>query len=279
MLIGLIVCTAVIWRQTGFARKESLRLDSDQMLLIQARCGQDAFETEAAALPGVAGMACSTMAPLYNTFATAARMPRGGQTTVYSNEVGFGFMFAPNYHSARKHAAPVRKEMGVRTLFNILGPLTNPAGARQQLMGVFHPDLVGIQARVLQRLGSKRVLVVHGEDGMDEITISGNTLVAELKDGVVTEYIVHPSQFGLSTATQQEISVDSVQASRDMLLDVLDNRPGAARDIVLMNAGAAIYLAGMADTLPHGVTKAAEIIASGAAKNKLEQLIHISNAA
>ncbi|HEY6093448.1 MAG TPA: anthranilate phosphoribosyltransferase [Gallionellaceae bacterium] len=195
------------------------------------------------------------------------------------NEVGFGFMFAPNYHSAMKHAAPVRKELGVRTLFNILGPLTNPAGARQQLMGVFHPDLVGIQARVLQRLGSKRVLVVHGEDGMDEITISGNTLVAELKDGVVTEYIVHPSQFGLSTATQQEISVDSVQASRDMLLDVLDNRPGAARDIVLMNAGAAIYLAGMADTLPHGVTKAAEIIASGAAKNKLEQLIHISNAA
>src|SRR5512139_1132670 len=200
------------------------------------------------------------------------------QTAKCISEVGFGFMFAPNYHSAMKHAAPVRKELGVRTLFNMLGPLTNPAGAKQQLMGVFHPDLVGIQARVLQRLGSKRVLVVHGEDGMDEITISGNTLVAELKDGIVTEYTVHPSQFGLATATQQEISVDSVQASRDMLLGVLNNQPGPARDIVLMNAGAAIYLAGLADTLPHGVKKAAEIIASGAAKNKLEQLIHISNA-
>ncbi|HEU0283318.1 MAG TPA: anthranilate phosphoribosyltransferase [Gallionella sp.] len=201
------------------------------------------------------------------------------QTAKCINEAGFGFMFAPNYHSAMKHAAPVRKELGVRTLFNILGPLTNPAGAKQQLMGVFHPDLVGIQARVLQRLGSKRVLVVHGEDGMDEITISGNTLVAELKDGEVREYIVHPSQFGLSTATQQDISVDSVQASRDMLLGVLNNQHGPARDIVLMNAGAAIYLAGLADTLPHGVKKAVEIIASGAAKNKLEQLIHISNAA
>ncbi len=201
------------------------------------------------------------------------------QTTKCITEVGFGFMFAPNYHSAMKHAAPVRKELGVRTLFNILGPLTNPAGAKQQLMGVFHADLVGIQARVLQRLGSKRVLVVHGEDGMDEITISGNTQVAELKDGIVTEYIVHPSQFGLPTATLQEISVDSVQASRDMLLDVLDNKVGPARDIVLMNAGAAIYLAGLADTLPHGVKKAAEIVASGAAKNKLEQLIQISNAA
>jgi anthranilate phosphoribosyltransferase len=200
------------------------------------------------------------------------------QTAKCINEVGFGFMFAPNYHSAMKHAAPVRKELGVRTLFNILGPLTNPAGAKQQLMGVFHPDLVGIQARVLQRLGSKRVLVVHGEDGMDEITISGNTLVAELKDGEVREYTVHPSQFGLATATLQEISVDSVQASRDMLLAVLNNQPGPARDIVLMNAGAAIYLAGLADTLPHGVKKAAEIIASAAAKNKLEQLIHISNA-
>ncbi|HEU0282686.1 MAG TPA: anthranilate phosphoribosyltransferase [Gallionella sp.] len=201
------------------------------------------------------------------------------QTAKCINEAGFGFMFAPNYHSAMKHAAPVRKELGVRTLFNILGPLTNPAGAKQQLMGVFHPDLVGIQARVLQRLGSKRVLVVHGEDGMDEITISGNTQVAELKDGIVTEYTVHPSQFGLATASLQEISVDSVHASRDMLLGVLNNQAGPARDIVLMNAGAAIYLAGLADTLPHGVKKAAEIVASGAAKNKLEQLIHISNAA
>jgi anthranilate phosphoribosyltransferase len=199
------------------------------------------------------------------------------QTARCIGDAGFGFMFAPNYHSAMKHAAPVRKELGVRTLFNILGPLTNPAGARQQLMGVFHADLVGIQARVLQRLGSRRVLVVHGADGMDEITISGNTMVAELKDGEVREYTVHPSQFGLSTATLQEISVANVQESRDMLLGVLDNKPGAARDIVMMNAGAAIYLAGLSDTLPDGVKKAAMILESGAAKQKLQQLVKISN--
>lgn len=199
------------------------------------------------------------------------------QTARCIEEAGFGFMFAPNYHSAMKHAAPVRKELGVRTLFNILGPLTNPAGAKQQLMGVFHADLVGIQARVLQRLGSRRVLVVHGSDGMDEITISGNTMVAELKDGEVHEYTVHPSQFGLSTATLQDISVANVQESRDMLLGVLDNKPGAARDIVMMNAGAAIYLAGLSDTLPGGVKKAAMILESGAAKQKLQQLVQVSN--
>ncbi|MFH0934640.1 MAG: anthranilate phosphoribosyltransferase, partial [Pseudomonadota bacterium] len=179
------------------------------------------------------------------------------------NEVGFGFMFAPNYHSAMKHAAPVRKELGVRTLFNILGPLTNPAGAKQQLLGVFHPDLVGIQARVLQRLGSKRVMVVHGADGLDEITLTGDTMVAELKDGEVREYTVHPKQFGLSTAALEDIQATNVQASRDMILDVLDNLPGPALDIVLMNAGASVYLAGLADTLENGVKKAAEVIASG----------------
>ncbi len=195
------------------------------------------------------------------------------------NEAGFGFMFAPNYHSAMKHAAPVRKELGVRTLFNILGPLTNPAGAKQQVMGVFHPDLVGIQARVLQRLGSKRVMVVHGADGLDEITISGNTAIAELKDGEVREYTIHPQQFGLSIAALDKISVANVEESRKMLLSVLDNQPGAARDIVLLNAGATIYVAGLSDTLEAGVKKAAEMLASGAAKNKLEQLIQISNAA
>ena len=200
------------------------------------------------------------------------------QTARCINEAGFGFMFAPNYHSAMKHAAPVRKELGVRTLFNILGPLTNPAGAKQQLMGVFHSDLVGIQARVLQRLGSRRVMVVHGADGMDEITMTGNTMVAELKDGEVREYTVHPSQFGLATSTLQEISVANVQESRDMLLAVLDNKPGAARDIVMMNAGAAIYLAGLSDTLPNGVKKAAQMLESGAARQKLEQLKQISNA-
>jgi anthranilate phosphoribosyltransferase len=200
------------------------------------------------------------------------------QTVRCIEEVGFGFMFAPNYHSAMKHAAPVRKELGIRTLFNILGPLTNPAGAKQQLMGVFHPDLVGIQARVLQRLGSKRVMVVHGEDGLDEITITGNTQVAELKDGEVHEYTIHPEEFGLSTATLEDINATSVQASRDMILDVLDNRPGPALDIVLLNAGATIYLAGLADTLENGVGKAAEAIASGAAKDKLAQLVRVSNA-
>jgi anthranilate phosphoribosyltransferase len=200
------------------------------------------------------------------------------QTAKCISEVGFGFMFAPNYHSAMKHAAPVRKELGVRTLFNILGPLTNPAGAKQQLLGVFHPDLVGIQARVLQRLGSQRVMVVHGTDGLDEITLTGDTMVAELKDGEVREYTVHPKQFGLSTASLEDIQATSVQASRDMILDVLDNRPGPALDIVLMNAGASIYLAGLSDTLENGVKKAAEVIASGAAKAKLAQLVQASKA-
>ncbi len=199
------------------------------------------------------------------------------QTVLCINQVGFGFMFAPNYHNAMKHAAPVRKELGIRTLFNILGPLTNPAGARQQLMGVFHADLVGIQARVLQRLGSRRVLIVHGEDGMDEITLSGNTLVAELKDGEVREYTVHPQQFGLNTADLSTISVASVQDSRDMLLGVLNNQPGPARDIVQLNAGAAIYVAGKAPSLAEGVVHAGELLASGAAKARLDHLIEISN--
>lgn len=199
------------------------------------------------------------------------------QTARCIDEVGFGFMFAPNYHSAMKHAAPVRRELGIRTLFNILGPLTNPAGARQQVMGVFHPDLVGIQARVLQRLGSRRVLVVHGEDGLDEITLSGNTTVAELRDGEVREYTLNPQQFGLGIASLQDISVANVEESRAMLLSVLDNKPGAARDIVLLNAGAAIYVAGLSDTLGNGVKKAAEAIAGGAAKEKLQQLVKVSN--
>ena len=199
------------------------------------------------------------------------------QTVLCMNQVGFGFMFAPNYHNAMKHAAPVRKELGIRTLFNILGPLTNPAGARQQLMGVFHADLVGIQARVLQRLGSRRVMIVHGEDGMDEITLSGNTLVAELKDGEVHEYTVHPQQFGLNTADLSTISVASVQDSRDMLLGVLNNQPGPARDIVQLNAGAAIYVAGKAPSLAEGIARAGELLASGAAKARLDQLIEISN--
>ena len=193
------------------------------------------------------------------------------------DQIGIGFMFAPNFHGAMKYAAPVRKELGVRTLFNVLGPLTNPAGADNQVMGVFHPDLVGIQARVLQRLGSHHVLVVNGSDGLDEITISGPTNIGELKDGQVSEYTIAPEEFGLQSAPLETIRVVTVDEAKAMLLGVLENRPGPARDIVLLNAGAAIYAAGLADTLAHGVKTAAATIASGAAKNKLAQLIQISN--
>jgi len=193
------------------------------------------------------------------------------------DQIGIGFMFAPNFHGAMKYAAPVRRELGVRTLFNVLGPLTNPAGADNQVMGVFHPDLVGIQARVLQRLGSRHVLVVNGSDGLDEITISGPSNIAELKDGEVREYTVQPQDFGLKTAPLDSIRVANVDDAKAMLLGVLDNLPGAARDIVLLNAGAAIYVAGLSATLAEGVKKAAEVIASGAAKHKLAQLIRLSH--
>jgi anthranilate phosphoribosyltransferase len=187
-------------------------------------------------------------------------------------EVGLGFMFAPNYHSAMKHAAPVRKELGVRTLFNILGPLTNPAGAPNQVMGVFHPDLVGIQVRVLQRLGSERALTVFGREGLDEISISGETLVGELRDGEVREYVVSPEQFGLSTHDIRALQVATVEESRDRILKVLNNQAGAERDVVALNAGAAIYAAGVADSLADGVEQAQASMASGAALAKLEAL-------
>jgi anthranilate phosphoribosyltransferase len=193
------------------------------------------------------------------------------------DQIGIGFMFAPNFHGAMKYAAPVRKELGVRTMFNVLGPLTNPAGAENQVLGVFHPDLVGIQARVLQRLGSRHVLVVNGSDGLDEITISGATNVAELKNGQVSEYTVTPEQFGLQSAPLDSIKVANAADAKAMLLSVLENKAGPARDIVLLNAGAAIYVAGLADTLALGVKKAAETIASGAAKSKLTELVQISN--
>jgi anthranilate phosphoribosyltransferase len=195
------------------------------------------------------------------------------------DEIGIGFMFAPNFHGAMKYAAPVRRELGVRTLFNVLGPLTNPAGAENQVMGVFHHDLVGIQARVLQRLGSRHVLVVNGCDGLDEITISGHTNIAELKNGEVQEYTVQPQDYGLQPASLENIRVTNIDDAKAMLLSVLDNKPGAARDIVQLNAGAAIYVAGLSTSLAEGVKKAAEVIASGAAKHKLAQLIAISHAA
>lgn len=193
------------------------------------------------------------------------------------DEIGIGFMFAPNFHGAMKYAAPVRRELGVRTLFNVLGPLTNPAGADNQVLGVFHQDLVGIQARVLQRLGSRHVLVVHGADGMDEISISDGTYIAELKDGAVSEYTVHPDLFGLTTAPLSMLRVANIGEACEKLLGVLNNEVGAPRDIVQLNAGAAIYVSGLAGTLEDGVAKADQVIASGAAKKKLEQLVALSN--
>ncbi|HZX33703.1 MAG TPA: anthranilate phosphoribosyltransferase, partial [Rhodocyclaceae bacterium] len=177
---------------------------------------------------------------------------------------------------AMKHAAPVRRELGVRTLFNILGPLTNPANAPQQVMGVFHPDLVGIQVRVLQRLGSQRALTVFGREGLDEISISGRTLVGELKDGRVTEYEVHPEDFNLPVHDPKVLQVANVEESKAMLLGALENKLGAARDIVALNAGASIYVAGLADTLADGVDKAFEAIASGAARAKLDAFVACS---
>jgi len=191
-------------------------------------------------------------------------------------ETGVGFMFAPNHHSAMKHAAPVRRELGVRTIFNILGPLTNPAKAPQQVMGVFHPDLVGILVRVLQRLGSTRALTVFGREGLDEISISGQTLVGELKDGRVSEYEIHPEQFNLPVHDPKVLQVANVEESKIMLLGALENKLGAARDIVALNAGASIYVCGLAETLADGVEQAFEMIASGAARQKLDTFVSLT---
>jgi len=198
------------------------------------------------------------------------------------NEIGIGFMFAPNHHSAMKYAAPVRRELGVRTLFNLLGPMTNPATARRQVMGVFDKNLTGKLAKVLQQLGSEHVLVVHSADGMDEISFTGDTFVAELKNGQVTEYVLNPTQLGLGIHRLQDIQIQNAEESKAMILDVLNGQPSneksrSARDIVLMNAGAAIYVAGIVTTLQAGIAKAAEVIDSGAALEKLNQLIECSN--
>jgi len=185
-------------------------------------------------------------------------------------ETGIGFMFAPNHHSAMKNVGPVRKELGVRTIFNILGPLTNPASAPNQLLGVFHPDLVGIHVRVLQRLGSQHVLVVYGKDGMDEISLGAATMVGELKDGKVTEYEIHPEDFGLSMVSNRSLKVGSADESRDMILAALSNTPGTAREIVALNAGAALYAANVVASIGDGIVKAREAIASGAARAKVD---------
>ena len=188
-------------------------------------------------------------------------------------EVGVGFMFAPSHHPAMKHAAPVRKELGIRTILNILGPLTNPAGAPNQLMGVFHPDLVGIQARVLKMLGSRHVLTVHGHDGLDEITLTGPTSVAELKHDFITEYAIEPKQFGLDIAPIEAIQVAGPDESRARVQAVLAGEPGPSRDVVLINAAAALYVSGVADSLWDGVALARDAITSGAAKAKLDHLV------
>jgi anthranilate phosphoribosyltransferase len=187
-------------------------------------------------------------------------------------EIGIGFMFAPNHHSAMKHAAPVRRELGVRTLFNLLGPLTNPANAKRQIMGVFSPALTVKLAQVLQQLGSEHVLVVCGADGMDEISFTGDSHIAELKNGQVTEYTINPSQFGMPTHQLASIQIDNAEQSKAMILAVLNGELGAARDIVLLNAGAAIYVAGLADSLAAGINKAAEVIDQGLALAKLNAL-------
>ncbi len=192
---------------------------------------------------------------------------------------GIGFMFAPNHHSAMKNVAPIRKEMGVRTIFNILGPLTNPAAAPNTLMGVFHPDLVGIQVRVMQRLGAEHVLIVHGKDGMDEISLGAATLVGELKNGEVSEYEIHPEELGFAMASSRNLRVANAEESKAMLLRAIDGKPNtlqAARDIVTLNAGAALYAANQASSIADGVNLAREVIASGAARAKVDEFVQFT---
>ena len=191
-------------------------------------------------------------------------------------QVGVGFMFAPNHHPAMKNVAPVRKELGIKTIFNLLGPLTNPAGAPNILMGVFHPDLVGIQVRALQRLGAEHAVVVYGKDGMDEVSLGAATLVGELKNGEITEYEIHPEDFGMVMASNRALKVETPEQSKTMLLGVLDNAAGAAKDIVILNAGVALYAANVVPTMRAGLDKARAAIESGAAKAKLAQLVALS---
>ena len=193
------------------------------------------------------------------------------------HDIGVGFMFAPNYHAAMKHAAPVRRELGIKTLFNILGPLTNPANAKRQVLGVFNADLVKTLAHVLQLLGSEHVLIVHGKDGLDEITITGETNVGELKNGKVAVYTIRPEDFNLKTSAIETIRVTDSEQAKTMLLSVLENVAGPARDIVLMNAGAAIYVSGIADSLEQGIKTAHQAIESGAALKKLHELVEFTN--
>jgi len=191
---------------------------------------------------------------------------------------GIGFMFAPNHHLAMKNVAPVRREMGVRTIFNILGPLTNPAGAPNTLLGVFHPDLVGILVRVMERLGAKHVMVVYGKDGMDEISLGAATLVGELKDGKIREYEIHPEDFALQMSSNRSLRVASAQESKAMVYSALANEEGTAREIVVLNAGSALYVANVAESIAQGIALAREAIASGAARAKLDEFVRFTQA-
>jgi anthranilate phosphoribosyltransferase len=185
-------------------------------------------------------------------------------------------MFAPNHHPAMKNVAPVRRELGVRTIFNILGPLTNPAGAPNILMGVFHPDLVGIQVRVMQRLGAKHAVVVWGKDGMDEVSLGAATMVGELKNGEIDEYEIHPEDFGLSMISNRGLRVADALESKEMVLEALSNQPGTPREIVTLNAGAALYAADVVDSIGAGIALARETIASGAARARLDQFVQFT---
>ena len=189
---------------------------------------------------------------------------------------GVGFMFAPNHHPAMKNVAPVRRELGIKTIFNILGPLTNPASAPNILMGVFHADLVGIQVRALERLGAEHAVVVYGRDGLDEVSLGAATLVGELRDGQITEYEIHPEDFGLVMASNRALRVETAQESLAMMMAVLDNQPGAARDIVALNAGVALYAANVAATMTEGIARAQAAIASGQAKATMQALVAFS---
>ena len=191
-------------------------------------------------------------------------------------ETGIGFMFAPNHHSAMKNVAPVRREMGVRTIFNILGPLTNPAGAPNTLLGVFHEDLVGILVRVMQQLGAKHVLVVYGKDGMDEISLGAATLVGELKDGKISEYEIHPEDFGLQMSSNRSLRVENAQESKEMIYSALANTESVAREIIVLNTGSALYTANVADSIQTGIALAREAIASGAARAKLDEFVRFT---
>ena len=199
-----------------------------------------------------------------------------GQVAESIRATGIGFMFAPNHHPAMKNVAPIRREMGIRTIFNILGPLTNPAGAPNTLMGVFHPDLVGIQVRVMRELGANHVLVVWGKDGMDEISLGAATMVGELRNGEIREYEIHPEDYGLQMVSNRGLRVADAAESKEMVIEALSNQPGTPREIVTLNAGAALYAAHVADSIPDGIRRAREAIASGAARAKLDAFVQFT---